>query len=413
MKAIIHARIYDYKTYIENGYILYDQTILEVGKMADFTGCETVYDAKGMLLIPGLINGHTHIYSSLFRGSPLNASPENFMEILEQIWWRFDRALTLDTIKESAKAYGQESLMYGVTSMIDHHASGEITDSLKTIHETLKALSIKHLLCFESSDRFDLKKCILENQTSYSSHFGLHASLSLSDASLECIGKTTKGKPIHIHVAESHLDQEDAKSRYDMSVVERLNHFDLLSKDSILAHCLHIDENDALTIQKKGCVVAINPTSNLNNAVGLYPQKLLQDYRIPILVGTDGLGVNVAKEYQYLYFVGQAYNEQPNLIELEWIKKQLLYSYDYFSKHSGCLLGEFKKDYISDFLLVDYHPITPMHNSNIFAHLLFAVFDGLRPHSVVVEGKWRVQNYKLLNRIEADVSIVNELWRKL
>ena len=160
MKAIINARIYDFENYIENGFVIYNESIIDVGDMKDYNGHYELYDAKGKLLIPGLINGHTHIYSTLFRGAPLQASPNNFLEILDQIWWKFDKELTLASIRESAKAYGQMSLLCGVTSLIDHHASGEIIGSLQVIHEELDKLKMKHLLCFETSDRFDIKECI-------------------------------------------------------------------------------------------------------------------------------------------------------------------------------------------------------------------------------------------------------------
>lgn len=414
MKAIINARIYDYENYIENGYIIYNDKIVDVGDMADFDGHYELYDAKGMLILPGLINSHTHIYSALFRGSPLNASPNDFIQVLEQIWWKFDKALTLDAIKESAKAYCNESLLSGVTSLIDHHASGEIENSLLTLHHQLDHAGIKHLLCFESSDRYDIDACIDEN-TKYSSikgHFGLHAGLSLSDASLEKIA-ARREKPIHVHVAESDIDEQISMASHGMRVVKRLEKYNLLSEDSILAHCLYINDEEAALIKKYKCSVAINPTSNLNNAVGLYNQSLLHEYDIPILVGTDGLGPNVAKEYQNLYYVGNQSNVHPSQIDLDWIKKQLKHSYAYFNKMNSTKIGLIEKDYISDFIMIDYQDITPINKDNIFGHVLFGVFEALKPHTVIIDGVKRVDQYALVNKQSIDHDIVEKLWRKL
>lgn len=414
MKAIINARIYDYDNYIENGYIIYNETIVEVGHMTDFNGHYELYDAKGMLILPGLINSHTHIYSALFRGSPLHASPENFLQVLEQIWWKFDKQLTLDDIKESAKAYGNESLLSGVTSLIDHHASGEIENSLLTIHHVLDKMGIKHLLCFESSDRFDMDACIDENikYTAIKGHFGLHAGLSLSDESLEKI-KEKLDKPIHVHVAESDIDEQISVATHGMRVVHRLEKHELLSKNSILAHCLYINDEEAKLIKKYDCVVAINPTSNLNNAVGLYNQSLLYENEIPILVGTDGLGPNVAKEYQNLYYVGNQSNVHPSKVSLDWVKDQMKHSYTYFNRMHDVKIGQLKKDYVSDFIMIDYHPITPMNEANIFGHVLFGVFEALKPHTVIIEGEKKVDQYQLVYKNPVDHAVVEELWRKL
>ena len=414
MKAIINVKIYDYNRYIPDGYVIFDKHILSVGEMKDFKGHFEIYDGKGMFLLPGLLNGHTHIYSTLFRGSPLNASPENFLEILEQIWWKFDKELTLDSIKESAKAYAQESLLCGVTSLIDHHASGVIEDSLMIIHHELEKREMKHLLCFETSDRFDVDKCIGENlKYIESSHFGLHASMSLSDETLKKVSATIGKMPIHIHVAESDLDEELSITQHSKRVVNRLDDFGLLNTDSILAHCIHIDKEEARIIKSKKCVVAINPTSNLNNAVGLYNQRLLNELEIPLLVGTDGLGVNVAKEYQNLYYVGNQSNGNSKDVDLEWIKSQLIHGYEYFNRLKGSKIGRIEKGYDSDFVLVDYHSITPVDQSNIFSHILFGVYEALRPHTVFVNGQRKIDDYELVDNEVISKNIVLNLWRRL
>ncbi len=415
MKAIINARIYDFENYIENGYVIYNQSIIDVGDMKNYKGHYEVYDAKGKLLIPGLINGHTHIYSTLFRGAPLKASPNNFLEILDQIWWKFDKELTILSIRESAKAYGQMSLLCGVTSLIDHHASGEITGSLSAIHEELDKLNIKHLLCFETSDRFDIKQCIDENiQTSiHKGHFGLHASLSLSDETLEQVSKVVNDKPIHIHVAESQIDEDLCESNYECRVVERLDTFGLLNEDSILAHCLYINDFEASLIKEKGCYVAVCPSSNLNNAVGLYNNELLVTHDIPVLVGTDGLGANIAKAYQNLYYVGNQSRNHPSKVSFEWIRKQLLTSYNYFNRLYGCRVGRIKKEYDSDFLLIDYESITPMNANNAFGHLIFGVFEALRPYAVFIRGELQVDQHQLILKETINQEIIEALWRNL
>jgi len=415
MKAIINARIYDYDTYIENGYVIFCETIIEIGPMTSFEGEYEVYDAGGMLLIPGLLNGHTHIYSTLFRGAPLVSAPESFQDILDQVWWKFDSKLNLEMIKASAHIYAVDSLKFGVTSVIDHHASGTISKSLKTLHDGLNEIGLKHLLCFESSDRFDLDLCISENEYALKNHgfFGCHASMSLCDESLKRIKRSLKNAPLHIHVAESLEDMKDAKRKYDKTVIERLGDNHLLNPQSILAHCVHITDEDASLIKASDCVIAINPTSNLNNAVGLYNAKLMIEKDLDVIVGTDGLGSNVAREYQYLYYLGKQSMGHPSKLPLDWIKKVIQFSYDFFNKQSQLKIGKLQPHYDSDFILIDYDFGTPVTKDNIFSHLFYGVFDQLKPLAVYVNGHKKIDHYKHLGEIKSHRPVIEELWGQL
>lgn len=415
MIAIKNIMIYDYFHFIVNGYVIFDGKIKEVGSMDDFAFEGETVDGNGRLLMPGLINGHTHIYSTLFRGLNLNASPHNFKGVLEDIWWRFDKELDLESIELSAKVYARESLLSGVTSLIDHHASGEIKGSLSCIDNALDNIGIKHLLCFETSDRFNIGDCMNENKWALDNngHFGLHASMSLSDETLEKVSKVISNNPIHIHVAESLLDQADSIKKYKKRVIYRLDSFNLLNKDSILGHCIHINDEEAEIISKRECLVAINPTSNMNNAVGVYNYKIMKEHNINVLVGTDGLGVNIAKEWQNLFYNGKYSVSHPSGVDFDWIKNSIINSYSYFNRRLGCKIGKIEEDYDSDFILVDYKSPTPINERNIFAHVFFSVFDGLKANSVYTNGVKRIENYEMVKYVEYDKEIANRLWQRI
>ncbi len=418
MKALINVTVYDYSTYHPSSYVVFDKNIIEIGKMEDFNFEKAIIiDGDGMLLLPGLINFHTHIYSTLIRGLDMGARPETFMDVLTQIWWRFDQALTLDDLYISGLIYGQNSIKCGVTALIDHNASGAIKGSIKTLRNAVKeTLGMKGLFCFETSDRFNVAGCIEENLTAIESGdglFGLHASLSLSDKTMDRIEPVIGSVPIHVHVAESAMDEAHALETYGMSVVHRLGRFNLLNEASLLAHCVHVDEEEAELIGKSRCSVAINPTSNLNNAVGSFDYKLLRDNDIQLLVGTDGLGCNVAKEWQNLYYVGKNSMKAPAGIDLDDIKAYIIDSYEYFNNLSGERLGQLKKGYAADFMLVDYKSPTPIDEANIFAHVFYGVFDQLNPKYVYISGDEKLSNYKLTQEFEIDECEVNALWERV
>ena len=112
-------------------------------------------DAKGGVIMPGLINAHTHIYSGLARGlSIVGNNPTNFFEVLDGTWWAIDRKLTLDGTRASAYATILDCIRDGVTTIFDHHASfGEIPGSLFAIRDVAKETGMRACLCYEVSER--------------------------------------------------------------------------------------------------------------------------------------------------------------------------------------------------------------------------------------------------------------------
>ena len=92
-------------------------------------------DLDGALVLPGLVNAHTHLYSALARGMPGPAEPpKSFVEILEKVWWRLDRALDEESVYLSALVGAIEAARSGTTLVFDHHSSPSfIRGSLATL----------------------------------------------------------------------------------------------------------------------------------------------------------------------------------------------------------------------------------------------------------------------------------------
>lgn len=409
MKALINATIYDFHNFSKNSYVLFDSQILDTGNMKDFMGADEVYDCSGCIVMPSLVNCHTHIYSEFSRGMDVPFNPKSFMDILKQLWWKLDSQLDLDSVYMSALAYGCELIQNGVTSIIDHHASGlNITGSLEVLKKAIcDTLGLRGIFCFETSDRFDLDECIEENLEfgsdsgeNFAGLFGMHASLSLCDRSLEKISKSTGDMPIHIHVAESIEDEEDCYSRYGTSIVKRLNRFGLLKPDSILAHCVHINEDEARLIADNGCYVVMNPTSNMNNAVGLADFDMLRRNNVMRMIGNDGLGANITREYLNLVFAMKNRLQNPAGFKLDELSEMIDCGYGYVGKMLRIKLGRIQKGYKADMVCVPYNPPTPMNSSNVLGHVFFGVFDNFRPRDVWASGNMLLKDYNFTSDIE-------------
>lgn len=412
MKAIINARIFDYVNYIENGYLIFDEKILEVGDMKNFKnkGYEKVEDYKGDLLMPTFVCAHSHIYSIFARGLSLPFAPKNFQDILDQMWWKLDREIVNKETYYSAIAAGSEFLLNGVTSVIDHHASGEIVGSLKELRKAFVGpLKMRGIFCFETSDRYDVKKCIKENSSFAKKYpgeglFGMHASMSISNKTLKAITKAQNNVPVHVHVAESDMDEDDSFNKYNTSIIERFNDYGILLPNSLIVHGVHISDKELDIISKNKCYMVVNTTSNMNNAVGLPKVKNYIDHNIKVMVGNDGLNSNMASEYMNVLFSGHLAGNSPTALGVNDVKNMITNSYEYVSNRLNVKLGELKNGYEADFMRVSYTPFTKMDETNALGHIVFGLFPNFKPRDVYTNGKKRVKDYKLVSK-----SLVNQV----
>lgn len=414
MKALTNVRIFDYQRYIENGFIIFDKEIVKVGPMSEFTKSKDldVTDGNGDLILPSFVCAHAHIYSIFARGFAMPFNPKNFQDILDQLWWKLDRQIDNEITYYSGIAAASEFLLNGVTSVIDHHASGEIIGSLSSLKKAVSDVAnMRGIYCFETSDRYNVDECVKENRVFMSNNdehcaglFGMHASMSLSDASLQKISDNLVGGQIHCHVAESKMDEDDSENKYGMRIIERFEKFNLLSPYSLIVHGVYLNENELKIIKKHGCWLVVNTTSNMNNAVGIPNVKSYLEHDIPVMVGNDGLNSNMASEYMNVFYTSHLKNESPKELNLGDVLKMIQNSYKYVSLKLGIKLGEIKAGYKADLMRAKYIPFTKMDETNAFGHIFYGLFPNFKPSDVYIDGEKVVDNYKLVNK-----KLVNEL----
>ena len=375
-----------------------------------------VIDGDGKLAIPGLINAHTHLYSSLARGMALpNYSPHTFTQILEQMWWRLDKALDPSSVRTSALVGAMEAARCGVTTLIDHHASPHaVTGSLAAVKDAVnKDVGLRGAFCYELSDRDGMEirdEGIEENLDFLASDdpsdsmstalFGMHASFTISDDTLSKVAeRIPSGAGVHIHVAEGPEDEEQCQSEHGMRIVQRLDKFNLLRERSILAHCLHIDEAEKDLVAESKAIVVHNPRSNMNNAVGVFDMEGFLKRGITVGLGTDGVGSNMLTE---LFTAGilQKVSTGDSLAAGFGDLQKILFDDNpqIASLLLGTQLGRIAPGYTADIALFDYNPPTPIDAGNVLGHLLFgiAVHD-LQVADLIVNGKLVIGSGRFVN----------------
>jgi cytosine/adenosine deaminase-related metal-dependent hydrolase len=262
---------------------------------------DDLLDADGCLVLPGFVIAHHHLYSALARGMSA-PEPYDFVENLESVWWRLDRALTQEDVRLSAMAGLLDAVRFGVTTVVDHHSSPNAADgSLDIIADAAAQIGVRAVLSFEISDRNGAerfkagleenvrwaKSCATKKPGAFGHLTGLHASFTLDDKSLETIAERTD-TPIHVHLCESPTDVEDARRLGYESPARRLDRFGLLRPGSVAVHAVHTDEDDARLLAERGVSVVWCPRSNMKNGVGRTPVERLTSLGVRVGLGCDG-----------------------------------------------------------------------------------------------------------------------------
>lgn len=425
--------------FIKNGaVVLKDNLIIEVG---DFNDLKNKYkdfefiDAKGKVIMPGLINTHHHIYSAFARGMDNKEEPaQDFNEILERLWWKLDKKLTLEQTKYSAYATYIDCIKNGVTTVFDHHASPmSIKNSLFTIAEVAKELGIRTSLCYEVSDRDGIDKVnegINENVNfiKYANKdesdmikglFGLHASFTLSDSTLEKCVKEIEGlnSGFHIHVAEGISDLQHSLKYSGKRVVERLYDFGVLGEKTLAIHCVHINNREMDIIKSTKTNVVNNPESNMGNAVGCSPVLEMINKGINIGMGTDGYTSDMFESMKVFPIIQRHNRCNPSVAFNETFKMLFDNNRNIANRYFKKELGILKEGAYGDVIIVDYNPLTPMNSNNLFGHMLFG-FTGRSVITTIINGKVVMKDRELINIDEEKIftdsrELANKLWSQM
>ena len=376
--------------FLDDGAVAIDGgLIVDVGPTAEIRSRYegSFLDAEGGLIHPGLINGHMHFYSTFARGfGGKGGSARTFTELLQRLWWRLDKALTLEDCHYSALYAVVEAIRCGCTTLIDHHASPHaVRGSLFEVARAVVDGGLSACLCYEVSDRDGpavAAEGIAENRafidhvsrsgdSRLAATFGLHASMTLDDATLERCAEAGEGAGFHVHVAEGPEDEWLCRERHGLSVVERFRRFGLLGPRSLAVHCIHVDDDEKALLAQTQTAVAHNAESNMGNAVGLAPVLDLMRRGVLVGLGTDGyvsdmfraLAVTGALQRHGLADPDAGWTEVPRML----FENNVSLADRYFALPRGRLAP----GCVGDVIVIDYRPPTDLSASNVDGHLLF------------------------------------------
>ncbi len=408
---------------LADGALAYEgDTIVAVGSSAELLAAYPDmprWDAQGLVLMPGQICAHTHFYGAFARGMYIPGPPaKDFPEILQKLWWPLDRALDLGGVESSAEVCLVDAIRNGTTTLIDHHASQTAIDgSLDMIAGALDRSGLRGVLCYEVTDRdgpaataagirenVRFRNAIRNSQLAsrVSSTFGLHASMTLSNETLEAC--TAESDRFHVHVAEHPADAWDSLARSGKRTVERLHSFGITGPQSIFAHCIHIDAWETALLRETGTHVSHQPRSNMNNAVGAASVPAMLRGGMAVCLGNDGFSNDMFTEMKVADLLHKVSSGDPRTLGADKVVQMAVHNNralaaNFFDKPVGVLAtGAY-----ADLILLDYYPTTPLHADNLPWHILFGVSGG-HVHSTVCHGQILMKNRELLTLDEEAIT---------
>ena len=454
---------------IESGYI----TRVAPAKRLKGSAMKRI-DASRKVVAPGFINAHTHFYSTFARGLTKTKPAGNFVDVLKNLWWRLDSALTTEDCYYSALIALLDAIRHGTTTLIDHHASPQaVRGSLPAIEKAVKQTGLRACLCYELSDRDGarISKEGLEENVAFIRHcqrsslpeagravpsalahtvrgaqrsarpttgtfrsepsafnprpataalFGLHAAFTLKDATLEkaaALGHEL-GTGFHIHVAEALSDQQYSRQKHRLRVVERLNKFGILGPRSIAAHCVHVNRRELDILAETQTAVVHNPQSNMNNAVGIADIVSMIKRNVLVGLGTDAMTTNMLEELRVAVWAQHLRAQDPSVGFAEVVSALFFNNPKIATRNFSLPLGELREGCPGDVVVIDYDAPTPLEAGNTFGHMVFGTSQAA-VDTTVVGGRVLMQNKRLTldldePRINARArELATRLWKRL
>ena len=395
---------------ISQGNILVeDRKVSMIGKDIP-ENADTIIDCTNQVVFPGFICAHTHLYSALLRGAPLSIDPPtDFTQNLQRIWWTMDEALTLEDAYTSALYATFELALNGITAYLDTYSGpNSIEGSLNRISKATQEVGIRGVICFEATERRSFEEGIRgleENRhfitqnnpekTLVNGIYCLHASFTVSDElihkTVEYASETDTFKTIH--TSEGLVDLHHNLEKYGKRTVERLYDEGFLGPKTALAHAVHINDHEMDLIAQTQTNVAHNPKSNELNAVGVAQLPEMIQKGINIGVGNDGFIYDAIENMRTAYLMHKLNHRNPSQLPTPLQVVQMITINAAQAIGLKEQIGSIEKGKAADFTILDTSALpTPIHENNVYGHLVYGSFSRRDVRRVIVNGKTVVKN---------------------
>jgi 5-methylthioadenosine/S-adenosylhomocysteine deaminase len=395
--------------------------IIAVGREADLLAtiqASQVHNCGGKVLMPGMVNAHTHVPMTLLRGLAddmrLDVWLMGYMMPVER------QFVSPDFVRLGTQLACAELIRSGVTCFADMYYFEEHV-ARATAEAGMRAVCSQTVLKFPAPDARDYEES-LERTRHYLQEWKDHPLIVPSIAphavytcTQEILQKAAAlavefDVPLHTHIAETALEVENNRNEFDMPVVPYLKKQNLFDAKVLAAHCVHIDEGEIRTLQHHHAGVAHNPSSNLKLASGFAPVQKMLEAGLNVGIGTDGPASNndldMFEEMRLTAFLAKGTTGDPTALPAPQALSMAT-RLGARALHIGHLTGTLEPGKRADLILVD---IAPLHNTprfrrdgdGLYAQLVYAGH-ATDVTDVMVNGQWLMRDRKLLTLNESEL----------
>lgn len=389
-----------------------DDQITEIGKNLKQTA-EFVVDGRNKLLMSGLINSHTHLSMTLFRGV---ADDLPLMDWLKNHIWPMEQHLTAKDVYHGALLGCLEMIRSGTTCFGDMYFFAEEVGravELAGIKALVSSVVVDLLpekiaglnVLIKTLEKIKQLKC-----DRVIPWLGPHSTYSCSAETLQRVKEISQKENlrINIHLAESQSELEEVKQNYGKTPVEFLNNLNFLDASVTAAHCVYPTENDMKILKEKNVKVVHNPVSNMKTGSGIAPVPEMIEHNICIALGTDGAASNncldLFQEIKFAALLHKVNKLNPTVVPAE---KVLNFATINGARALGLekQIGSIEIGKKADIIIFDLkkpnlRPILSDHS--IISHLVYSA-TGSDVETAIVNGKMIMENRKVLTLDEEDV----------
>ncbi len=362
---------------------------------------DSVIDGKDRLVIPGLINAHTHTYMSMMR---------NCADDLSFTDWLFN---TIDPIEQ--KMTGEDAYWGSLLGQIEMIKSGTTTfnDQQMHIHNTTRAVAesgmravIGRGLVGNERDLNDrrLKEAIEEMEDArltdrLSFRLNPHAPYSCSGDYLKMVAEIAKekGYGIHIHLAEGQVESDNMLKDHNCTPTEYVRDAGIFDVPVIAAHCIRVSDSDMDILKEYGVSVVTNPISNAKLGNGVAPVPKLMEKGINVCLGTDGAASNNAqnmfREMSFEALIHKAVNLTPQCVDAHEIFKMATIN-GAKALNLQDITGSIEKGKRADLAILRLDVPSMVPSNNLIAALSYSA-NGSEVDTVIIDGKIVMEHREL------------------
>ena len=391
INAIVLTMNEDFQLFKDGAVAVHEDHIVAVGDSADLQKdyqALTIIDCGGKVLMPGLVNAHTHVPMTLLRGLAddlrLDVWLMGYMMPVEREF------VSPDFVRLGTSLACAEMIRSGITSFADMYYFEE--DVAKaTAAAGMRAICSQSVLKFPTPDAHSFEES-LDYARDFIRRWKGHPLIVPSVAphapytcTTEILKATTQlavefDVPLHTHLAETAIEVENMRNEHGMPVIPYVKKQGLFEAKVLAAHCVHIDKGEMRTMLHAGAGIAHNPTSNLKLASGVAPVKLMLETGLNVGIGTDGPASNndldMFEEIRLAALLAKGFSNDPTALPAKTILSMAT-RIGAKALHIGDITGSLEPGKKADLILLD---LSPVHNSpkfdrdpnGVYAQIIYA-----------------------------------------